>query len=292
MGSGGERERHAEDQYCPSKRTRCNHRCGYFPVIAFATSITRALLLSQMDAGNAFVPVRSLASQSIDSVHLKVVNPIPRITVHIYAMINLPPLIISYVHVFCNSTIAWRTRGTRSVHGIGQNCEFDSWELYFEGRLFVRDDDYRLFQVDGKGFSSSSSLNVFGRIKRNCRGDEIYIYVLKRRKTRKGEVWNLNGGSKKRGPSSISVERLRVALFIEGMIWTKNITKQNSLSADSRNGGVQKHFTILVIYETNLVTLQFVFHSFLSLSSYFSSLNKLLWSKGKREKNWNWIPVK
>lgn len=42
MGSGGERERHAEDQYCPSKRTRCNHRCGYFPVIAFATSITRA----------------------------------------------------------------------------------------------------------------------------------------------------------------------------------------------------------------------------------------------------------
>ena len=106
VGSGGERERHAEDQYCPSKRTRCNHRCGYFPVIAFATSITRALLLSQMDAGNAFVPVRSLASQSIDSVHLKVVNPIPRITVHIYAMINLPPLIISYVHVFCNSTIA------------------------------------------------------------------------------------------------------------------------------------------------------------------------------------------
>ena len=179
MGSGGERERHAEDQYCPSKRTRCNHRCGYFPVIAFATSITRALLLSQMDAGNAFVPVRSLASQSIDSVHLKVVNPIPRITVHIYAMINLPPLIISYVHVFCNSTIAWRTRGTRSVHGIGQNCEFDSWELYFEGRLFVRDDDYRLFQVDGKGFSSSSSLNVFGRIKRNCRGDEIYICIKK-----------------------------------------------------------------------------------------------------------------
>lgn len=119
-----------------------------------------------------------------------------------------------------------------------------------------------------------------------------YIYVLKRRKTRKGEVWNLNGSSKKRGPSSISIERLRVALFIEGMIWTKNITKQNSLSADSRNGGVQKHFTILVIYETNLVTLQFVFHSFLSLSSYFSSLNKLLWSKGKREKNWNWIPVK
>lgn len=45
--------------------------------------------------------------------------------------------------------------------------------------MFVRDDDYRLFQVDGKGFSSSSSLNVFGRIKRNCRGDEIYICIKK-----------------------------------------------------------------------------------------------------------------
>lgn len=142
-----------------------------------------------MNTGDAFVPVRSLASQSIDSVHLKVVNPIPRITVHIYAMINLPPLIISYVHVFCNSTIAWRTRGTRSVHGIGQNCEFDSWELYFEGRLFVRDDDYRLFQVDGKGFSSSSSLNVFGRIKRNCRGDEIYICIKKEEDKGRCEIW-------------------------------------------------------------------------------------------------------
>lgn len=111
-----------------------------------------------------------------------------------------------------------------------------------------------------------------------------YIYVLKRRKTRKGEVWNLNGGSKKRGPSSISVERLRAALFIEGMIWTKNITKQNSLSADSRNGGVQKHFTILVIYETNLVTLQFVFHSFLSPFLFFLSKQASMIERETREK--------
>lgn len=82
---------------------------------------------------------------------------------------------------------------------------------------------------------------------------------------------------------------------------TKNITKQNSLS-DSRAWlckSIRFYQPIFVIYETNLVTLQFVFHSFLppyfSLFFFSSFLNKLLRSKGKREKkklkSWNWIPV-
>lgn len=51
---------------------------------------------------------------------------------------------------------------------------------------------------------------------------------------------------------------------------TKNITKQNSLS-DSRAWlckSIRFYQPIFVIYETNLVTLQFVFHSF--LPPYFS----------------------